>query len=338
MLVRVLLHMASGHTEVVKVAVMAPPFAVRRKDTLPPPWPGRPVHLDGTVTFLRETPPTAPDAQPALYVHGLGGSSTNWTDLADLLSHRLHGHAIDLPGFGYSDPGRRYTIAALADRVVRWIEVADQGPVHLFGNSLGGAIVTRVAAMRPDLVRTLVLISPALPFLDPRRSVQGRFVPFVFLPGAGQLARRRLALIEPAELARQVMAACFADVTRISPQRLEEAVAEARLRYDLPWYMDAYMRSLRGLVGSFVRAYLPGSGSLWRMAGRVTVPTLVIGGGQDRLVDPRVATQVAGVIPDARLLMLPDVGHVAQFEVPEITARAVLALLDEVGVAAPSAS
>jgi pimeloyl-ACP methyl ester carboxylesterase len=300
---------------------------------LPSPWPGRRVLVDGTVTHVRETPATVPGAQPALYVHGLGGSSTNWTDLAGLLAHRLDGQAIDLPGFGHSGPARRYSLAALSDRVVRWIEVSDRGPVHLFGNSLGGAVVTRVAALRPDLVRSLVLISPALPFLDPRRSVQGRLVPLVFLPGASQLARRRLALVEPAELARQVLAACFADPTRIPPQRLAEAEVEARLRYEVPWYWDAYLRSLRGLVGSFLRAYLPGSGSLWRLAGRISAPTLVIGGERDRLVDPRVATQVARLIPDARLLMLPDVGHVAQLEVPEITAGAVLTLLDEVDTA-----
>jgi pimeloyl-ACP methyl ester carboxylesterase len=317
----------------VKVAVIAGSDAVHPRETPPPPWPGRRVELDGSVTHLRETPATAPGAEPALYIHGLGGSSTNWTDLADLLSHRLDGQAIDLPGFGHSDPARGYSVAAFADRVARWIEESGRGPVHLFGNSLGGAIVTRVAATRPELVRSLVLISPALPFLDPRRSVQGRLVPLLFVPGASRLARRRLALIEPAELARQVITACYGDAGRILPQRLAEAEIEARLRYDVPWYMDAYLASLRGLVGTFVRSYLPGSGSLWRLAGRITTPTLVIGGALDRLVDPRVNGQVAALIPDARLLMLPDVGHVAQMEVPELTARAVLALLDEVGPA-----
>jgi pimeloyl-ACP methyl ester carboxylesterase len=321
----------------VRVADIAAPGSVHPKETPPAPWPGRRVLVDGTVTYVRETPATAPGAEPALYVHGLGGSATNWTDLADLLSNRLDGQAIDLPGFGHSGPARRYTLAALSDRVVRWIEVAGRGPVHLFGNSLGGAVVTRVAATRPELVRSLVLISPALPFLDPRRSVQGRLVPLVFLPGATQLTRRRMALVEPAELARQVLTACYADPSRILPQRLAEAEAEARLRYDVPWYWDAYLRTLRGLVGSFLRAYLPGSGSLWKLAGRITAPTLVIGGEQDRLVDSRVPAQVARLIPDARLLMLPDVGHVAQLEVPEVTARAVLALLDEIAAAVPSA-
>ena len=285
--------------------------------------------LDGLVTYVRDTPATTPDAEPALYVHGLGGSGQNWTDLAGLLADRLDGQAIDLPGFGFSEPGRSYTVPAFADRVIRYLEYADRGPVHLFGNSLGGAVSVRVAGLRPDLVRTLTLISPAMPFLDPRRSLQGRMLPLLAVPRAERLAYRRLTQIAPEEMARQVLAACVADMTRINEQRRREAVEEIRIRYTADHYAAAYLRTLRGLVSSFVRAYLPGSGSLWRIARLVTAPTLVIGGRQDRLVDIRVAPQVARVIPDSRLLMLDGVGHVAQLEVPRTVARAVVALLDE---------
>ncbi len=310
-------------------AVIAPPDSVSRTDTLPSRWPGRPVTLDGSVTYLRETPATTDHAEPALYVHGLGGSAANWTDLAGMLAHRLDGQAIDLPGFGRSDPARRYSIPAVANRVTRWIEHSGRGPVHLFGNSLGGAIVVRVAGTRPDLVRSLTLISPAMPFLDPRRSAHGRMIPLLWIPRVDRLAQRRLHAIEPAELARQVLELCFADPSRIHEQRMAEAIEETRLRYDVPWYMDAYVRTLRGLIGSFVRAYLPGAGSLWRVAARIQAPTLVIGGALDRLVDVRVAPQAARTIRGSRLLVLPGVGHVAQMEVPEIVARAVVALLDE---------
>ncbi|MDG4828365.1 alpha/beta hydrolase [Solwaraspora sp. WMMD1047] len=305
---------------------------------VPPPWPGRPVTLDGTVTYVRETPATGPNAEPALFVHGLGGSSQNWTDLAGLLSGRLAAHAIDLPGFGRSDPGVSYTIRAFADRVVRYLEHSDRGPVHLIGNSLGGAISIRIAALRPDLVRTLTLISPAMPFLDPRRSLQGRMLPLLAIPRAELLAGRLLTRLAPEEMASQVLEACVADITRICDQRRQEAIEEIRLRYTLDHYATAYLRTLRGLVGSFLRAYLPGSNSLWRIARLVTAPSLVIGGRRDRLVDPRVSPQVAKVLSDSRLLMLPDVGHVAQLEVPRTVARATLALLDEVAGAEYSGS
>jgi pimeloyl-ACP methyl ester carboxylesterase len=312
-------------------AVIAPQDSVSLTDTLPPRWPGRPVLLDGAVTYLRETPATTGYAEPALYIHGLGGSAANWTDLAGLLSHRLDGQAIDLPGFGRSDPARNYSIPAVAARVARWIEHSERGPVHLFGNSLGGAIAVRVAGTRPDLVRTLTLISPAMPFLDPRRSAHGRMLPLLWIPRVELLAQRRMRTIEPAELAQQILELCVADLSRIPEQRLVEAVEEARVRYDVPWYLDAYVRTLRSLVGTFLRAYLPGAGSLWQVARRITAPTLVIGGTMDRLVDTRVAPQVARAIDDSRLLLLEGVGHVAQMEVPDLVARAVVAMLDGVG-------
>ncbi len=286
--------------------------------------------LDGRTSYLRHTPATAPDAEPALYVHGLGGSSANWTDLADLLSDRLDGHAVDLPGFGRSEPARRYTLAAMADRVVRVIEHLGRGPVHLFGNSLGGAVSVRVAAARPDLVRSLTLISPAMPFMDPRRSAQGRFVPMLLIPRVERLAARRLADMDGESLASQVIDICWARPGDLHPQRRAEAIEEAGRRISVPWYADAYVRTFRGLVTSFLRAYLPGAGSLWRLAQNVTAPTLVIWGRQDRLVDIGLAPRVAGAIPDSRLLIIDKVGHVAQMEQPRPVARAVLALLEEV--------
>ncbi|MGN9766617.1 alpha/beta fold hydrolase [Micromonospora sp. SD12] len=299
--------------------------------SVPPPWPGREVRLDGTVTYVRDTPATAPGAEPALYVHGLGGSSQNWTDLAYLLADRLDGQAIDLPGFGRSEPGRRYTVPAFADRVIRWIEHSGRGPVHLFGNSLGGAISVQVAGVRPDLVRSLTLISPALPFLDFRRSLQGRMLPLLAIPRGERLAAWRLAQIAPEVMAQQVMESCVADLSRICDQRREEALEEIRVRHEVPHYAAAYVRTFRGLVSSFLRSYLPGSGSLWRLAATVAAPTLVVGGRADRLVDVRVAPQTARVVPDSRLLMLDGVGHVAQLEVPRLVARAVLGLLTETG-------
>ncbi|MEV4541915.1 alpha/beta fold hydrolase [Micromonospora echinaurantiaca] len=297
--------------------------------SVPPPWPGREVRLDGAVTYVRDTPATAPGAEPALYVHGLGGSSQNWTDLAGLLADRLDGQAIDLPGFGRSEPGRRYTVPAFAERVIRWIEHSDRGPVHLFGNSLGGAVSVHVAGARPDLVRTLTLVSPALPFLDFRRSLQGRMLPLLAVPRGERLAAWRLAQLAPEVMAQQVMEACVADLSRICEQRRQEALEEIRVRYQAEHYAAAYVRTFRGLVYSFLRAYLPGSGSLWRLARSVRAPTLVVGGRQDRMVDVRVAPQTARVIPDSRLLLLDGVGHVAQLEVPRLVARAVVGLLAE---------
>jgi pimeloyl-ACP methyl ester carboxylesterase len=70
--------------------------------------------------------------------------------------------------------------------------------------------------------------------------------------------------------------------------------------------------------------------SQWRLAARIQAPTLVIGGLTDKLVDPRVPAQVAKVIPDSRLLILPGVGHVAQMEVPRVVAQAIVGMLNDI--------
>jgi pimeloyl-ACP methyl ester carboxylesterase len=297
----------------------------------PPPWPARRILLDGALLHVRDTAATADGAEPAVYVHGLGGTSQNWTDLAGLLAGRLDAQAVDLPGFGYSDASRRYTIPAFADRLITFLEHEGRGPVHLIGNSLGGAISVRVAAQRPDLVRTLTLISPAMPFLDPRRTAQGRVLPVLAVPRADRFAAWYFSRMTPERMAQEALKACFGDPTRIADQRRLEAIEEVRLRFTVPHYPAAYLGTLRGLVGSFVRAYLPGEGSLWRLARRIAAPTLVIGGSADRLVDVRVPAQVARAVPDSRFLMLRGVGHVAQMEVPRVVARAVLGFLGEVG-------
>jgi pimeloyl-ACP methyl ester carboxylesterase len=295
-----------------------------------PPWPGRVEQLDGAGLYVRDTP-GGDGGEPALYVHGLGGSATNWTDLAALLASRLDGQAIDLPGFGFSDPAPRggYSQPALAARVARWIEQSGRGPVHLFGNSLGGAVSIRLAATRPELIRTLTLVSPAVPQLRTSRE-RARMVPMMFLPNIEQMAARRIGQVTPEQMARGVLSLCYADPSRISAARMAEAVAEAERRMALPWAAESYVRSFRGLVTAYLQ---PPVRSLWRLAARVTAPTLLVWGKQDRLVPVRYAPRTARTIPDTRLLLLDGVGHTAQMEAPEAVARAVVGLLDDAGVA-----
>ncbi|XVU26172.1 alpha/beta hydrolase [Actinoplanes sp. CA-054009] len=314
-------------------AILAPDSALLPEGEAPAPWPARRVTIGGAMLHVRDTPGAGPSAEPAVYVHGLGGSSQNFTDVAGLLAERFDAQAVDLPGFGYSDPSPRYSIPAFAATLIGYLEHDGRGPVHLVGNSLGGSIAVRVAALRPDLVRTLTLISPAMPFLDPRRTAQGPVLPLLALPRADRLLAWGMARLTAEEMAEQVLAACFGDTTKVTPQRRAEAMEEIKLRYTVAHYPKAYLGTLRGLVSSFLRAYLPGENSQWRLAARVKAPTLVIGGLNDKLVDARVPVQVARTIPDSRLLILPGVGHVAQMEVPRLVARAVVGMLDD--VAAP---
>ena len=287
-----------------------------------PVWPGRQV---GDL-FVRKGPD---GREPGLFVHGLGGSATNWTDLMGLLEGVVDSEAVDLPGFGFSPPPARgrYTVGAHARAVIAHLEGSGRGPVHLFGNSLGGAVSTRVAAERPDLVRTLTLVSPALPNLRRTRGSDPQ-LPLLLLPGLSRLVARRLAARTPMQRARAVFALCYGDPTTIPRQRLEEAAAEVARRNELDHAQDAFAASLRGLIGSYAAR---GTRSSWARAARVQAPTLLVWGDRDRLVDVAIAPRAARTYPDVRLLVLPGVGHVAQMERPETVARAFLGMLEELG-------
>lgn len=306
----------------------AAPLAV--SEQLPPPWPGRRLPLAGGVVHVRVTP-GAPGSAKAVYVHGLGGSSQNWTDYAARLRDHLDGWAPDLFGFGRSGPapGGNYSIETHVRTVIATIEAhrgEGGGPVHLIGNSLGGLTSIRVAHRRPDLVRTLTLISPAIPDLRPPSQMSSPLFPLLMLPGIDRVAQRRLATVSPEDRVRAVLELCFADLDRVPDQRLAEAVEEARYRSDLPWSTTALAKSFRGLVAAYL---VRGARSPWRQAAGITVPTLIVWGDQDKLVNVRNAPRLAQVMPDARLLILPGVGHTAQLEDPDSTARATLALLED---------
>jgi pimeloyl-ACP methyl ester carboxylesterase len=150
-------------------------------------------------------------------------------------------------------------------------------------------------------------------------------MPLLLLPGIGTVAERRLASIDPAVRVRQVLELCYGDPSKVPPERLAEAAADARARSGQSWQMAAFVGSFRGLVGG----YLPGSRSLWRAATRIEAPTLVVWGDRDKLVSVDLAPRTAATIPGARLLILPGVGHVAQMEEPVTVARAFLALRED---------
>ncbi|MEV7560012.1 alpha/beta hydrolase [Streptomyces sp. NPDC089795] len=284
--------------------------------------------LPGLELAVRVRPPLRTGLPPALFVHGLGGSSQNWSDLMARLADTVDGEAVDLPGFGWSPPpaDRDYSVTAFARAVIRHLDAAGRGPVHLFGNSLGGAVSTRVAAVRPDLVRTLTLISPALPELRVQRSA----VPTALLavPGVAALFNRLTQGMGAEQRTRGVTALCYGDPSRVTPEGFRNAVEEMERRMALPYFWEAMTRSSRGIVDAYT---LGGQHGLWRQAQRVLAPSLLVYGGRDQLVSYRMAHKAAAAFRGSRLLCLPEAGHVAMMEYPEVVAAAFRELLSDTG-------
>lgn len=306
-----------------------------------PHWPGELVDCPAGALYVRRVPELAQPAEPAVFVHGLGGSSTNWTDLTDLLRGpadevpALDCLAVDLPGFGYSPPPRDhdYSVSGHAHAIAGLIERLGIWPVHLVGNSMGGAVVTRLAARRPDLVRTLILISPAMPDIRPRllpvrlAMVSGR--------GIGPAILNMMRQLPAQQRADRMVRDLFHNPARLHSARREAEIAEVSRRDAVPYADEALLRSARSLVVEYFKA---GPRSLWGDAVRTRVPTLVLHGSHDRLVNPVMAAKAARAYQGARVLVLPGVGHVAMMEKPALVASEIRSFLAAVRAQSPPAT
>jgi pimeloyl-ACP methyl ester carboxylesterase len=99
---------------------------------------------------------------------------------------------------------------------------------------------------------------------------------------------------------------------------VDEAIDEARNRDHLTYAGDAFLRSLRGLLRTFIDV---GPDRPWKLAERVKCETLVVYGKKDPLVDSQAAHRITRHFRAAHVMVLPDSGHAAQMEHPELVAQ-----------------
>jgi pimeloyl-ACP methyl ester carboxylesterase len=278
---------------------------------------GGPVHwIEFSPSYGEGQPLQGP---PIVFVHGLGGSHLNWCLIGPELAAGRHAFALDLHGFGLT-PGSRATttVRANARLVHRFVREVTGTPAVLVGNSMGGLISILQTAAQPDTVQGLVLIDPALPLprgrVDPR--VTGEFLLFA-LPGLGEMfVSRYLARRSPEQAVRQLLELCFADPSRADPEMIAADIALAARRQPT----SAHQASVR--AGTFLAAarsllrVLSLRRGYFKMMAGITVPVLLIGGEDDRLVQVAAMRQAGARFPHWESVILPGVGHTPQLEVP----------------------
>ncbi|MBD0672444.1 alpha/beta fold hydrolase, partial [Streptomyces sp. CBMA156] len=137
-----------------------------------------------------------------------------------------------------------------------------------------------------------------------------------------QQVRGRDAEAATADLLRLV----YGDPDGLSPTARAQAVAEYRRRLEVPHAMRALAGSARGIVSAYTER---GDQALWRQAEQVGAPVLLVYGLRDKLVSYRSARRACAAFADARLLVLPESGHVAMMEHPDAVARAVRELIGD---------
>jgi pimeloyl-ACP methyl ester carboxylesterase len=283
-----------------------------------PTWPVETVSLPRGTVVVRVNQNSSSMAEPALMLHGLGSSGRAWAGLKAELNDELDVVAPDLVGFGQSSPppDGDYTPAAHARAM---IEVAEarfgSRPFHLFGNSMGGHIAMRMAAMRPDLINSLTLIAPALP--DPVPAKGAWLLPLMASPRVGEQIFSAYVDLPTEQRVRQTIAQNFARPEELDEAWVQELAIEVDERRNHPHEADAYVKSLRELLLTYIDR---SSTRPWALVKRVQTPTLVIYGKHDRLVNARAAARVTREFPRAKVVVLPDAAHVPHMQTPDVIA------------------
>ena len=290
--------------------------------------------LDGPVYWVDHGGPA--DGPLLVLVHGLGGSHVNWIALAPLLTPTCRVVALDLPGFGRTRGGTRSTsVRANRDLLHRFVTEVVGGPAVLVGNSMGGLIATLLAASHPDDVAGVALLDPALPpdlrtRPDPLTTLM--FAAY-FTPGVGRvvIGHRRSRTAE--DVALDTLRLCCAHPERVPRHVLRAHVELAESR---AWYEELeaeFVLATRSLLVTLARRR-----QYRAVLAQVTVPVLMLHGTKDRLVPVSSARAAARAHPTWRYEEIPDVGHVPQLEVPDLTAQLVLDWLAAEGAGAADAA
>ena len=211
--------------------------------------------------------------------------------------------AWNMPGYGRSAPIEPYTFKGLAESCLSLIEALQCGPVSLVGHGMGAMVALEAAVRQPAQVQRLVLCAGGPP-LD-AQAVDAWTAP-------------RLRALEAVEAGGSMEQLAQTLVPQfIGTGALPEGVRLATHALSQV-YAGAYRRALQALP-TFSRD----AAALVHLA----IPTLLLGGEDDRCTPPEALQALAQVLPDAEYLNLPHVGHWPQLEDPEAFDGALLAFL-----------
>ena len=140
------------------------------------------------------------------------------------------------------------------------------------------------------------------------------------MPGIGEQLVNKYLETPAATRVKATIDGCTANPESYSKLRFDEAVAELLERDHLTYNTDAFLGTLRGLLKT--NADLTGANRPWKLAERVTAPTLGIYGRKDVLVTAKDAHRLTKKFPNSHVVVLPDTGHIAQTEHPEFVKAA----------------
>jgi pimeloyl-ACP methyl ester carboxylesterase len=237
------------------------------------------------------------NAIPIVFLHGFGASLQTWETWAQALSEDYRVISVDLPGFGLTgeDPSGIYTDQRSVEVLEAFLKELNIPKVVLVGNSMGGKFAWQFAARYPNQVAKLVLISPdgyASPGIEYGKKPD--------VPAIADLYRYFFS---------KTFLAMNLEPAYANPKTLSDALVNRY--YDLMLAPGVRGAILARMQQTVLQDPVPSLAS-------IQVPTLLIWGEKDAFIPISNSNNYLKVMPNAKRVSLPNIGHLPQEEQPSI--------------------
>lgn len=265
------------------------------------------IDVDGLQVHVRDEGPRT-DPLPIVLVHGTAASLHTWEGWTSELRKTRRVIRFDLPGFGLTGPNAAndYSIEVYVRFVTALLDKLGVQRFVIAGNSLGGEVAWAVAQALPQRVDRLILVDAA------GYRIESMSIPLGFRMAGTPGLRSLMANILPPGVIEKSVRNVYGDPSRVTP----ELVA---------LYTDITRRE--GNRAALRKRLSQRDTGREQDIKSLKLPTLILWGGQDRLIPPAYAQRFATDIAGSKLVMFDALGHVPQEEDPVATLAAVQAFL-----------
>ncbi len=256
------------------------------------------------------------DGPPLVLVHGFAANLDTWEPWVARLGDTYRVVSLDLPAHGLTvtPPGYMMSTAGQVEVIDQLTRKLGLTPFVLAGNSMGGGASWNFALSHPDRLRGLILVASVGPRPPESEGAPPREgPPAIFQVMANPVGRAALRTLDPRPLAEPGLKKAYVDESLVTPALVDRYVDLALA----PGRREMILAGRRG----------PPSASPDAVKG-VSVPTLVMHGEKDTVVPVGVGRRLGELIPDSRLIVYPEAGHVPMEQIPDRSAADVRAFIE----------